>query len=101
MTFAASADKSETKKKIGFKNNILPLVCDNRDIIVNLIKNTNKNKVMYGKLKDFLTQELANIKAAGLYKNERIITTPQRADIKVNAGSDVFELLRKQLSGPV
>ena len=23
---------------------------------------------MYGKLKDFLTQELANIKAAGLYK---------------------------------
>ena len=29
---------------------------------------------MYGKLKDFLTQELANIKAAGLYKNERIIT---------------------------
>jgi glycine C-acetyltransferase len=55
---------------------------------------------MYGKLKDFLTQELANIKAAGLYKNERIITTPQRADIKVNAGSDV-ELLRKQLSGPV
>ena len=44
---------------------------------------------MYGKLKDFLTQELANIKAAGLYKNERIITTPQRADIKVNAGSDV------------
>ena len=51
---------------------------------------------MYGKLKDFLTQELANIKAAGLYKNERIITTPQRADIKRR-----FELLRKQLSGPV
>ena len=38
MTFAASADKSETK------NNILPLVCDNRDIIVNLIKNTNKKQ---------------------------------------------------------
>ena len=70
---------------------------------------------MYGKLKDFLTQELANIKAAGLYKNERIITTPQRADIKVNAGSDVLnfcannyharevraEYVRKQLSGPV
>ena len=27
---------------------------------------------MYGKLKDFLTQELANIKAAGLYKNVSI-----------------------------
>ena len=54
---------------------------------------------MYGKLKDFLTQELANIKAAGLYKNERIITTPQRADIKRRKRR--FELLRKQLSGPV
>ena len=43
---------------------------------------------MYGKLKEFLTNELEGIKAAGLYKNERIITTPQRADIKVNAGSD-------------
>ncbi len=28
---------------------------------------------MYGKLKDFLTNELANIKAAGLYKNEKYI----------------------------
>ena len=44
---------------------------------------------MYGKFKEFLATELANIQAAGLYKNERIITTPQRADIKVNAGSDV------------
>ena len=26
------------------KNNILPLVCDNRNIIVNLIKNTNKKQ---------------------------------------------------------
>ena len=51
---------------------------------------------MYGKLKDFLTQELANIKAAGLYKNERIITTPQSKRRKRR-----FELLRKQLSGPV
>ena len=34
---------------------------------------------MYGKLKEFLTNELEGIKAAGLYKNERIITTPQRA----------------------
>ena len=37
---------------------------------------------MYGKMKEFLAKELADIKAAGLYKNERIITTPQRADIK-------------------
>ena len=54
---------------------------------------------MYGKLKDFLTQELANIKAAGLYKNERIITTPQRADIKVNAGSDVLNFCANNYLG--
>ena len=54
---------------------------------------------MYGKLKDFLTQELANIKAAGLYKNERIITTPQRADIKVNAGSNVLNFCANNYLG--
>lgn len=54
---------------------------------------------MYGKLKDFLTQELANIKSAGLYKNERIITTPQRADIKVNAGSDVLNFCANNYLG--
>ena len=32
-------------------------------------------------MKEFLTKELDGIKAAGLYKNERIITTPQRAEI--------------------
>ena len=35
---------------------------------------------MYSRMKEFLTKELKNIKEAGLYKNERIITTPQRAD---------------------
>ena len=37
---------------------------------------------MYGKIQEHLQQELAGIKEAGLYKNERIITTPQRANIK-------------------
>ena len=54
---------------------------------------------MYGKFKDFLAQELDNIKAAGLYKNERIITTPQRADIKVNAGSDVLNFCANNYLG--
>mgnify|MGYP007072580382 FL=1 len=35
---------------------------------------------MYGKLKDFLTQELANIKAAGLYKNCLLYTSPSPRD---------------------
>ena len=37
-----------------------------------------------------LKKELADIEAAGLYKKERVITTPQRADIKVNAGEEVL-----------
>lgn len=37
----------------------------------------------YGKIKDFLTNELKGIRDAGLYKEERIIVTPQAADIKV------------------
>jgi len=38
---------------------------------------------MYGKLKDHLHKELADIKEAGLFKNERIIESPQGAEIIV------------------
>ena len=38
---------------------------------------------MYGKIKEHLQQELAEIKAAGLYKSERVIESPQRAEIEV------------------
>ena len=38
---------------------------------------------MYGKFKEHLEQELESIKAAGLYKSERIICSPQRAEIEV------------------
>lgn len=42
---------------------------------------------MYTEFKKHLTKELQEIKDAGLYKNERIITTPQSAAIEVE-GSD-------------
>ncbi|MDE7376242.1 MAG: glycine C-acetyltransferase [Muribaculaceae bacterium] len=42
---------------------------------------------MYNNFKQHLAKELQDIKDAGLYKNERIITTPQRAAIEVE-GSD-------------
>ncbi|MBT4775585.1 MAG: glycine C-acetyltransferase [Crocinitomicaceae bacterium] len=45
---------------------------------------------MYGKIKEFLSQELSNIEDAGLYKSERIITSPQGADVTVNSGDDVI-----------
>ena len=38
---------------------------------------------MYKEFKTHLAKELDSIKEAGLYKNERVIVTPQSADIKV------------------
>ncbi len=45
---------------------------------------------MYGNLKKQLQDELAKIQEAGLYKNERIITTPQGATVKVNGKDAVI-----------
>ena len=39
---------------------------------------------MYGDFKDFLQKELSDITEAGLYKNERVITSAQGAEIEVN-----------------
>lgn len=38
---------------------------------------------MYGKMKEFLGKELSTIREAGLFKNERIIESPQGAEITV------------------
>ena len=54
---------------------------------------------MYGKFQEFLTAELADIQAAGLYKNERIITTEQRADIKVRPNNDVLNFCANNYLG--
>jgi len=45
---------------------------------------------MYGKLQKQLQDELAAIKEAGLYKNERIIVTPQGAQVKLSTGEEVI-----------
>lgn len=54
---------------------------------------------MYGKIKEHLQNELAEIKSAGLYKQERIIITPQNADIKVNNGQDVLNFCANNYLG--
>ena len=54
---------------------------------------------MYGEIKQFLTTELQNIKEAGLYKNERIITTPQSAVIKLNNGKEVLNFCANNYLG--
>ncbi|MDT8411020.1 MAG: glycine C-acetyltransferase [Vicingaceae bacterium] len=45
---------------------------------------------MYGKLQQELQAELKNIEEAGLYKKERIITTPMGAEVKVSTGEEVI-----------
>ena len=45
---------------------------------------------MLGKFQKQLQVELANIKDAGLYKKERIITNPQGASIRVSTGEEVL-----------
>jgi len=44
---------------------------------------------MYGVFQDFLKTELNTIEEAGLFKRERVITTPQGAVVKVN-GKEVI-----------
>lgn len=54
---------------------------------------------MYGNIKAFLNQELADIREAGLYKEERIITTPQKADIEVEPGQEVLNFCANNYLG--
>jgi glycine C-acetyltransferase len=44
---------------------------------------------MYGKIQKHLSNELAQIEQNGLLKKERIIITPQGANVKVSTGEDV------------
>ena len=44
---------------------------------------------MYGEIKQHLTNELNTIESQGLLKRERIIITPQGANVKVSSGDDV------------
>ena len=54
---------------------------------------------MYTSLKSALEKELAAIKEAGLYKQERVIVTPQGADIKVSTGQEVINFCANNYLG--
>ena len=58
--------------------------------IVSFVIELNYSNTMYGKMKDFLSQTLAEIKEAGLYKEERLIESAQQAAITVK-GKEVFK----------
>lgn len=46
-----------------------------------------------------LNQEINQIKEAGLFKNERVITSPQKSDIVVNGGTSVINLCANNYLG--
>ena len=54
---------------------------------------------MYGKLKNYLQEELETIKKDGLYKEERIITSPQGAEITLNTGETVLNFCANNYLG--
>ncbi|MBT8182381.1 MAG: glycine C-acetyltransferase, partial [Eudoraea sp.] len=54
---------------------------------------------MYGKIKEYLQEELRSIKEAGLYKEERIITSKQDAVIKVSGGQEVINFCANNYLG--
>ncbi|MGB5555861.1 MAG: glycine C-acetyltransferase [Flavobacteriaceae bacterium] len=54
---------------------------------------------MYGKIKEHLQQELADIKNEGLYKTERVITSPQDAVIKISTGEEVINFCANNYLG--
>ena len=56
-------------------------------------------KFMYNTLQPVLQQELAAIQNAGLYKRERIITSPQGADITVQGGKQVINFCANNYLG--
>jgi glycine C-acetyltransferase len=54
---------------------------------------------MYKTLQPVLQKELESIREAGLYKRERIITTPQGADIKTTDGREVINFCANNYLG--
>ncbi|MBK9292079.1 MAG: glycine C-acetyltransferase [Bacteroidetes bacterium] len=54
---------------------------------------------MYGKIQQHLQQELEAIRQAGLYKSERIIVSPQNAEITLNTGQRVLNFCANNYLG--
>jgi glycine C-acetyltransferase len=54
---------------------------------------------MYNQYKSFITKEIESIKEAGLYKKERVITSPQAAEITIQGGEKVYNFCANNYLG--
>lgn len=54
---------------------------------------------MYNQYQDYLRQQIHEIKEAGLYKNERVIVSPQSAEITLNTGQKVLNFCANNYLG--
>jgi glycine C-acetyltransferase len=54
---------------------------------------------MYGKFQHHLIKEIKDIREAGLYKNERIIVSPQSAEIELESGQKVLNFCANNYLG--
>ncbi|NQY04646.1 MAG: glycine C-acetyltransferase, partial [Flavobacteriaceae bacterium] len=54
---------------------------------------------MYGKIKEHLQAELKDIQASGLFKEERIISSPQGAEITLTSGETVLNFCANNYLG--
>jgi glycine C-acetyltransferase len=54
---------------------------------------------MYGKIKDYLEQELKAIEENGLFKKERVITSAQGAEITISTGQTVLNFCANNYLG--
>ena len=54
---------------------------------------------MYGKIKSFLAEELQSIQEKGLLKKERVITSPQGANVQVSSGENVVVMCANNYLG--
>ncbi|MBW1658225.1 glycine C-acetyltransferase [Flavobacterium quisquiliarum] len=54
---------------------------------------------MYGKIKEHLQSELQTIEENGIFKKERIITSPQGAEIKISTGETVLNFCANNYLG--
>ena len=54
---------------------------------------------MYGSIKNYLQKEIDDIKEAGLYKSERIITSSQDAVIQISTGEEVINFCSNNYLG--